>query len=25
MLSYTFLRFNLHISWLHRWLQNKAD
>jgi uncharacterized SAM-binding protein YcdF (DUF218 family) len=25
MLSYTFLRFNLHISWLHRWLHSKAD
>jgi uncharacterized SAM-binding protein YcdF (DUF218 family) len=25
MLSYTALRFDLHISWLHRWLQGKAD
>jgi uncharacterized SAM-binding protein YcdF (DUF218 family) len=25
MLSYTALRWNLHISWLHRWLHNKAD
>lgn len=23
MLSYTSLRLNLHISWLHRWLENK--
>ena len=25
MLSYTALRLNLHISWLHRWLEGKAD
>ena len=25
MLSYTALRFNLHVSWLHRWLHSKAD
>jgi uncharacterized SAM-binding protein YcdF (DUF218 family) len=25
MISYTALRFNLHVSWLHRWLHNKAD
>jgi uncharacterized SAM-binding protein YcdF (DUF218 family) len=25
MLSYTALRFDLHISWLHRWLHSKAD
>ncbi len=25
MLSYTALRFDLHISWLHRWLLSKAD
>lgn len=25
MLSYTALRFNLHISWLHRWLVGKGD
>jgi uncharacterized SAM-binding protein YcdF (DUF218 family) len=25
MLSYTALRFDLHISWLHRWLEGKAD
>ncbi|SEF68352.1 DUF218 domain-containing protein [Bryocella elongata] len=25
MLSYTALRFNLHISWLHRWLAGKGD
>ena len=25
MLSYTALRFNLHLSWLHRWLHSKAD
>jgi uncharacterized SAM-binding protein YcdF (DUF218 family) len=25
MISYTALRFDLHISWLHRWLHNKAD
>jgi len=25
MLSYTALRFNLHISWLHRWLEGKGD
>lgn len=23
ILSYTFLRFNLHISWAHRWLESK--
>ena len=23
MLSYTFLRTNLHVSWLHRWLETK--
>jgi len=25
MLSYTALRFNLHLSWLHRWIHSKAD
>ncbi len=25
MLSYTALRFNLHVSWLHRWLHSRAD
>jgi uncharacterized SAM-binding protein YcdF (DUF218 family) len=25
MLSYTALRFDLHISWLHRWLAGKGD
>ena len=25
MVSYTALRFNLHISWLHRWIHGKAD
>ena len=25
MLSYTALRFDLHISWLHRWLEGRAD
>lgn len=25
MLSYTALRFNLHLSWLHRWLHSRAD
>jgi uncharacterized SAM-binding protein YcdF (DUF218 family) len=25
VLSYTALRLNLHISWLHRWLEGKAD
>jgi uncharacterized SAM-binding protein YcdF (DUF218 family) len=25
MLSYTALRFNLHVSWLHRWIHSKAD
>jgi uncharacterized SAM-binding protein YcdF (DUF218 family) len=25
MLSYTALRFDLHVSWLHRWLHSKAD
>jgi uncharacterized SAM-binding protein YcdF (DUF218 family) len=25
MISYTALRFELHISWLHRWIHNKAD
>ena len=25
MVSYTALRFDLHISWLHRWLHGKAD
>jgi uncharacterized SAM-binding protein YcdF (DUF218 family) len=25
ILSYTALRFNLHISWLHRWLEGKGD
>ncbi len=25
MLSYTSLRLDLHISWLHRWLEDKAD
>ena len=25
MLSYTALALNLHISWLHRWLEGKAD
>jgi uncharacterized SAM-binding protein YcdF (DUF218 family) len=25
MVSYTALRFNLHISWLHRWLEGKGD
>jgi uncharacterized SAM-binding protein YcdF (DUF218 family) len=25
MLSYTALRFDLHASWLHRWLNGKAD
>lgn len=25
MLSYTALRFNLHVSWLHRWLEGKGD
>jgi uncharacterized SAM-binding protein YcdF (DUF218 family) len=25
MISYTALRFNLHISWLHRWFHGKAD
>ena len=25
MLSYTSLRLNLHISWLHRWLENRND
>ena len=25
MLSYTALRFNLHMSWLHRWLDGKSD
>jgi hypothetical protein len=23
VLSYTALRFDLHISWLHRWLEGK--
>ena len=25
MLSYTALRFDLHVSWLHRWLHSRAD
>jgi uncharacterized SAM-binding protein YcdF (DUF218 family) len=25
MISYTALRFDLHISWLHRWIHGKAD
>ncbi|MDE1162461.1 MAG: YdcF family protein [Acidobacteriaceae bacterium] len=25
MLSYTFIRTNLHISWLHRWLESKLN
>jgi hypothetical protein len=25
MLSYTALRWDLHVSWLHRWMQGKAD
>ena len=25
MISYTALAFNLHASWLHRWLEGKAD
>jgi uncharacterized SAM-binding protein YcdF (DUF218 family) len=25
MVSYTALRFDLHISWLHRWIHGKAD
>lgn len=25
MLSYTAMRLHLHISWLHRWLEGKAD
>ena len=25
MLSYTALRLDLHISWLHRWLEGKGD
>jgi len=25
MLSYTALRFDLHVSWLHRWIHSKAD
>ena len=25
MLSYTALRFDLHVSWLHRWLHSSAD
>ena len=25
MVSYTALRFDLHISWLHRWVHGKAD
>lgn len=25
VLSYTALRLNLHVSWLHRWLEGKAD
>jgi uncharacterized SAM-binding protein YcdF (DUF218 family) len=25
MISYTALRFNLHLSWLHRWIHKKAD
>jgi uncharacterized SAM-binding protein YcdF (DUF218 family) len=25
ILSYTALKLNLHISWLHRWLEGKAD
>jgi uncharacterized SAM-binding protein YcdF (DUF218 family) len=25
MLSYTALRFDLHISWLHRWMHRKSD
>ena len=25
MISYTALRFNLHVSWLHRWIHGKAD
>jgi uncharacterized SAM-binding protein YcdF (DUF218 family) len=25
MLSYTFLRLNLHVSWMHRWLESKLS
>lgn len=25
MLSYTALRFDLHVSWLHRWIHSRAD
>jgi hypothetical protein len=25
MLSYTALRLDLHISWLHRWLEGRGD
>ncbi|MFC6644739.1 YdcF family protein [Granulicella cerasi] len=25
MLSYTFLRTNLHVSWMHRWLEGKLN
>jgi uncharacterized SAM-binding protein YcdF (DUF218 family) len=25
MISYTALRFDLHVSWLHRWIHGKAD
>ncbi|MDE1152055.1 MAG: YdcF family protein [Micavibrio sp.] len=25
MLSYTFLRFDLHLSWMHRWMESRAS